>query len=126
TPTATQIATAVPAEGTSGRIQLWTSTGLVTSPCDFLVPPPAYTVAQIDVPNSTRMGSPSNAGTPGSVTVSSPSLVGLTLFDGTPGRRACVTIDPSHFTGGWVSTGLALYDGNGTQLWGANCLGCPR
>src|SRR5262249_22547527 len=74
-PTATQIYTAVPADGTSGKITVRTAKGAATSPCDFLVPPSGYTVAQVDAAHSSRMPNPSNAGSAGSITVGSDSLV---------------------------------------------------
>ncbi len=124
-PTATQLYTKVPQGGTSGKIRLNTAAGGDTSPCDFFVPPPGYQASDVDLANSGRMGDPTtNGGVSYSLTVPTNPKVGLTLFDGVGGGRACLKITGTDLANSSHGADQELYDPDAALVWNGCIVGC--
>jgi YD repeat-containing protein len=81
---ATSITTTVPSSTGSGRITVITPAGKVTSSADFFIPPPPFTVS--DVEFTSRM----SIGEPKTVTISTSQKVAMVVFDGAAGQRICM------------------------------------
>jgi YD repeat-containing protein len=114
---ATTIVTSVPATN-SGKISVGTPFGNVVSNTDFFVPPPGYTVS--DVENAGRM---SVNGTY-TLTVSTQAKVSMVIFDGTAGQRISIDLGPATANDSLVKfykpDGNPLRDNAGFVPWGSN------
>lgn len=87
--TATSLVTSVPSATSSGRIKISTPQGVAVSTSDFIIPPPGYSVSNID--STSRMA----VGETKSIAVSSASKISMLLFDGVAGQKVSVKINSS-------------------------------
>ena len=91
TATSTQINTTVPLYTLSGRITIATPYGTAISTQDFYVPFQGYTTADIGYTGRVSMGGTQT------VSVNSPNMVGMLLFDGTAGQGVSLQLSGSTF-----------------------------
>ena len=79
--TSTTISTPVPANTGSGHISVATPYGTAVSTDDFIIPPPGYAVADVQVSGRIPFATATTA------TISTVDKIGLMLFDSSPGHR---------------------------------------
>lgn len=94
---ATNIATVVPANTSSGKISVATLYGVATSATDFFVPPSPYTAA--DIESTDRMA----IGQTKTVTIAAAGKKAMVLFDGVAGQRVSMSLSAVTIAGGTLS-----------------------
>jgi YD repeat-containing protein len=104
--TSTTIATAVPANSTSGRLTVSTPAGTAVSTNDFFVPPPPFGVADVAVTDRMAFGESKT------VTLSTANKIGLILFDATALQKASIKVNSFSMT----NANLVIYKPNGDTL----------
>ncbi len=104
--TATNIVTTVPDDATSGRITVTTPLGNAVSNGDFFVPPPPFTVSDVEFTGRMAIGDT------GTVTLNTANTIGLMLFDGIAGQNFALQI----ITRGIPSSNLSIINPDGTVL----------
>lgn len=108
--TATGISTAVPANSSSGKIQVTTQYGTAISAADFIIPPPGFAAASIGT--SGRV--PPNA-TATTVTLTTASKIAVELFDGVTGQYFTLGLSNDTIAGATVT----ILNPDGSQLLSA-------
>src|SRR5262249_28003653 len=94
TTNSTTITTSVPKATGSGRISVTTAQGQAVSTGDFIIPPPGFTVT--DIQSSSRM----TIGQSKTVTISTATKKALVLFDATAGQRVSLKVTASTLPNG--------------------------
>ncbi len=105
--TSASLSTSVPSGGTSGRISLGTPTGNAVSSADFFVPPSPYQPSNVGFTGRMAMGSTAT------VTLNTPSQIGLMLFDGIAGQNVSLNLTNKTISN-W--TDVYIYNPNGSTF----------
>jgi YD repeat-containing protein len=108
--TPTTLTVTVPAGASSGRITVITPSGQVTSATDFVVPPPAHTVGDVELSSRVEFGVPTPVAVP-------QGKVGVYLFDGVADDWINVQLVYPGFWGPWSDSTLTVLDPSGAVVY---------
>ena len=107
--TNTSISTSVPQKGGSGRITVSTPVGTATSNDDFIIPPPPFTAADIEVTGRMAIGQSRN------VAISTTQKIAVIIFDGVAGQWVSLGMTDTTGTTGFFGN-VTIYNTDATTL----------
>ena len=108
--TNTTISTSVPPAAATGRITVSTLEGTVTSSDDFIIAPPPYTSADIEVTGRMAIGQTKV------VSITSPTKIAIIVFDGVAGQWVSLGMTNTTLSPSTCCNSVAIYRPDGTAL----------